>query len=195
MNIVFYGDSNTYGYNPVGDRYEERFTNILKKKYLKKHNIYNEGLVGRTTTYNDKRPNRRGIDDINNILSKYNHIDLLVIMLGTNDFKKTNARSESDLEFSMKSLLNEIKDTKNILIISPIHLSNNISILDSDYDDISYKLSLKSAMVYKKIATEYNYLFLDASLYASYGVDGEHIDLYGHKNLALAISNIIDTFF
>ena len=41
MNIVFYGDSNTYGYSLDGGRYEDRFTNLLQKKYEFKHNIYN----------------------------------------------------------------------------------------------------------------------------------------------------------
>lgn len=195
MNIVFYGDSNTYGYNPIGDRYTDRFTNILKNKYLGKHNIYNEGLVGRTTIYDDIRPNRKAINDIEKIINKYDKIDLLVIMLGTNDYKKNNARSLKDLEISMNSFLNKISNIKNIILISPIHLSNNISNLDLEYDDLSYELSVNAKKVYKKIANENNYLFLDASLYASHGIDGEHIDLYGHKNIAEAIYNLIELSF
>lgn len=192
MNIVFYGDSNTYGYSPDGGRYEERFTNILKSQYGLKHDIYNEGVVGRTTIYDDARPNRKGITNIREIILNYEDIDVLVIMLGTNDYKKVNARSEKDLAFGMISLLEKLPKIKQILIISPIHLAKNIKDLDSDFDDYSYELSLRAAKIYKKIAHDNNYLFLDASQYANPGIDGEHLDEDGHEALAEAIAKILN---
>lgn len=192
MTIVFYGDSNTYGYSPDGGRYEERFTNILKSQYGLKHDIYNEGIVGRTTIYDDDRPNRKGITNIRDIILNYEDIDILVIMLGTNDYKKVNARSEKDLAFGMISLLEKLPKIKQILIISPIHLAKNIKDLDSDFDDYSYELSLRAAKIYKKIAHDNNYLFLDASQYANPGIDGEHLDEDGHEALAEAIAKILN---
>jgi len=197
MNVVLFGDSNTYGYNPVGDRYENRYSNILKRHYMNRINIYEEGLVGRTTIYDDlNRPNRSSLGNVDIILSKYNEIDLLVIMLGTNDYKKTNAKSKADLRYGMESLLKKIKNLniKNILLISPILLSENISDLDNEFDYSSYLLSKDASLIYKGIANDYDTLFLDASDYASPGIDGEHLDEVGHFNLGKKIAKVIDEF-
>ncbi len=195
MNVVLFGDSNTYGYNPLGDRYENRYASILKRQFLNKINIYEEGLIGRTTIYDDlNRPNRRAIDDIDIILSKYNKIDLLVIMLGTNDYKTLNARSKNDLRYGMESLLKKAKklNVENILLISPIHLAENISELDKEYDHDSYLLSLDGVLVYEALANDYNTLFLDASNYAKPGIDGEHLDEVGHLSLGKRIAGVIE---
>ena len=197
MNVVLYGDSNTYGLMPNGGRYDNRFSNILKKHYNNKINIYEEGLVGRTTIYDDRRPNRKAIDDINLTLSKYGKIDLLVMMLGTNDYKKFNAKSIEDLKLGMKSLLNKLDniDIKKLLIISPILLSKNIEELDSDFDYESYSLSENGYLAYKSIAEEYNALFFDAKTIAMAGFDGEHLEEKGHIEIAKKLINIINCIF
>lgn len=195
MNVVLFGDSNTYGFNPLGDRYENRYSNILKRHFRNKINVYEEGLVGRTTIYDDlKRPNRRAIDDVDVILSKYNPIDLLIIMLGTNDYKTVNARSKNDLRFGMESLLKKINslNINKILLISPIHLSSDIHELDNEYDYDSYLLSLDGGIVYENLAKDYNTLFLDASIYAKPGIDGEHLDELGHFTLGKKIVGVIE---
>lgn len=197
MNIVLFGDSNTYGYSPEGLRYENRYSNILKNYYDNKINIFEEGLVGRTTIYDDIRPNRKALDDIDIILSKYNYIDLLIIMLGTNDYKKKNARNINDLKYGMESLLNKINKNRinKILLISPILLSKNIESLDNEFDYESYLLSLKGSNVYQELAVNNNFEFLDAKNYATPGSDGEHLTLEGHKNLGNAIIEVINNIW
>ena len=196
MDVVLYGDSNTYGLMPEGGRYENRYSEILKKYFDLKVNIYEEGLVGRTTIYNDYRPNRKAIDDIDITLSKYKNIDLFVIMLGTNDYKKSNARSAKELKKGMNKLLNKINgfgNVKKILVISPILLSENIGSLDSDFDYNSYLLSKKGYTVYKELADNYNALFFDAKQVAKAGMDGEHFDEYSHMELANNLIKIIES--
>ena len=67
--VLCFGDSNTWGYNPsTKDRFpkEIRWTGILQGKLGSEDTkIIEEGLVGRTTVYEDeKRPGLRGIDNI-----------------------------------------------------------------------------------------------------------------------------------
>lgn len=197
MNVVLYGDSNTYGLMPNGGRYKNRFSNILKRYFDNKINIYEEGLVGRTTIYDDQRPNRKAVEDINQTLSKYKNIDLLVIMLGTNDYKKGNAKNIDDLKNGMRTLLNKIlykNDIKKLLIISPILLAKNIEELDSDFNHESYILSKNGFLAYKDLANEYNALFLDAKDLAKPGIDGEHFEESGHINIADNLINIINNY-
>lgn len=195
MDVVLYGDSNTYGLKPEGGRYENRYSNILKQYFDLKVNIYEEGLIGRTTVYNDYRPNRKAIDDIDITLSKYRNIDLFVIMLGTNDYKIQNARNIKELKNGMNKLLTKINNNKNIkkvLVISSILLSENISNLDKEFDYNSYILSTNGSKVYRQLANDFNTLYLDAKEVAKAGSDGEHFDEFSHKSLANKLIEIIE---
>jgi len=194
FNIVLYGDSNTYGYNPFGDRFNNRYGNVLKRKLGNNYNVYEEGVVGRTTIYDDLREGKKGIETASKELSKYNKIDLLVIMLGTNDFKIKNARLSSELEKGVQMLINKIKELNNIskiLLISPVLLDENIEKLDSDFDHNSYILSKCASVIYESIATKNDLLFFDAKLVAFVGEDGEHLTEESHISLGNALANFI----
>lgn len=53
MNILCFGDSNTYGYRPDGTgRFDEKQDGLLlQKKFGNGHRIIEEGLCGRTTIF------------------------------------------------------------------------------------------------------------------------------------------------
>ena len=91
MNILCFGDSNTYGYKPDGTgRFDTdtRWTSLLQKKLGADHRVIEEGLCGRTTVFQDDlREGRRGLDLIGVTMEMHNPIDLLIVMLGTNDCK------------------------------------------------------------------------------------------------------------
>ena len=56
MNILCFGDSNTWGYKPdKSGRYDEniRWTGLLQKKLGSGYHIIEEGLCGRTTVFQD----------------------------------------------------------------------------------------------------------------------------------------------
>ena len=89
MNILCFGDSNTYGYKPDGTgRFDEntRWTQILQKKLGSGYRSIEEGLCGRTTVFQDElREGRRGLDLIGVTVEMHNPLDLMILMLGTND--------------------------------------------------------------------------------------------------------------
>ena len=91
MNILCFGDSNTYGYKPDGTgRFDTdtRWTSLLQKKLGADHRVIEEGLCGRTTVFQDDlREGRRGLDLIGVTMEMHTPIDLLIVMLGTNDCK------------------------------------------------------------------------------------------------------------
>lgn len=91
MNILCFGDSNTYGYRPDGSgRFgaDTRWTGLLQKKLGTNDRIIEEGLCGRTTVFSDElREGRRGLDTIGILLESHAPVDLLILMLGTNDCK------------------------------------------------------------------------------------------------------------
>lgn len=89
--ILCYGDSNTWGWTPMsGERYDEtirwpaRLRTILGPNY----EIEEEGLPGRTTIFEDPlMPYCNGNTYMPGCLYTNAPIDLLVFMLGTNDFQ------------------------------------------------------------------------------------------------------------
>lgn len=192
-NILCFGDSNTYGIIPgTWDRYDSdsRYPGILRS-LLKNFNIIEDGVVGRTSIYPDHRPGRIGINDIDESIKNANP-NYMVIMLGTNDLKKINAKSLSELNEALDKLLSHVikYDTK-VILVNPATLDKNIEKLDFDFDFNSYEISKSAKSVYESLAKKYDFHFLDANTYATVGVDGEHITSVGHKALANAIYELI----
>ena len=76
MNILCFGDSNTYGYKPDGTgRFDTdtRWTSLLQKKLGADHRVIEEGLCGRTTVFQDDlREGRRGLDLIGVTMEMHN---------------------------------------------------------------------------------------------------------------------------
>ena len=90
--ILCFGDSNTYGLIPgTTERYgwNTRWTGILDEKVREKgYRVIEEGLCGRTTVFDDPlRDGRRGTELLFVLLETHKPIDMVVLMLGTNDCK------------------------------------------------------------------------------------------------------------
>ena len=202
MNILCFGDSNTYGYKPDGTgRFNEtiRWTSLLQKKLRTDHRIIEEGLCGRTTVFSDElREGRRGLDTIGITVESHNPVDLLILMLGTNDCKTRYNASAAIIAKGLEQTI--IKARKNasqdfeLLIISPIHLGKGVGEegFDPEFDERSELVSKHLAAEYKKIALQHQAAFLDASTVAVPSVtDREHLDESGHAALAEAIYQTI----
>ena len=111
--IVCYGDSNTYGYNPENGfryEYEERWTTILQKELKDSAIVIPEGLNGRTTSFEDElRPGRNGATYLDPCLHSHGPIDLVVLMLGTNDLKIRFQATPTDIGKGIDRLIKMIK--------------------------------------------------------------------------------------
>lgn len=201
-NILCFGDSNTWGYNPyTKTRYDinKRWTGILQKE-LKGDRIIEEGLVGRTTVFEDElRKGRRGSELLPIVLESHSPLDLVILMLGTNDCKTVYNASAEVIGKGIQCLVRQIRqstpDTK-ILLISPIRLGDGVweEGYDNEFSQCSVQTSLKLPEVYRRIARENQLYFLAASEYAVPSeADREHLDEEGHKQLAFGIQKFILT--
>ena len=89
--ILCFGDSNTWGYNPsTASRYpyDQRWPTVLGARLGSGYLVIPEGLNGRTTVWDDPvEIDKRGSAHLPSLLESHKPIDLLVIMLGTNDLK------------------------------------------------------------------------------------------------------------
>ncbi len=205
-NILCFGDSNTWGYNPnTKKRYPAgiRWTGRLQKKFWNMDvKIIEEGLCGRTTVYEDEtRPGRKGIDKIKEIFDEKQSINMVVIMLGTNDCKTFNNSSPlsiaNGIDRCLEIILKNVK-AENVLLISPIHLGENVwkEDYDPEFCEDSVEISKALKTEYAKVAKKRGVHFLSASDYAiPSNEDQEHLDEEGHQKLADVIYKEISQMF
>ena len=206
-NILCFGDSNTWGYDPATQtRFDNktRWTGVLQKEIGDKFNIIEQGLNGRTTKIDETlehnfgyaRKFRSSTDILPIIYESHSPLDLLVIMLGTNDLKTNFNRSPKVIADDMKDIcklvLNNVYYSGHpIVLISPTHInesSNNL--MDSFIGTKDYSMSL--APLYKKIAETLGLFYLDASkVILTNQIDGLHWDKYQHNQFGLYLSKFI----
>ncbi len=199
--ILCFGDSNTYGYIPNGiGRYGEniRWTGRLQKKLSSEAIVIEEGLCGRTTVFDDAlRKGRRGIEILPILLESHNPLDVVIVMLGTNDCKKVYGASANVIGRGIEQIVQQIKTAlpqTKILLVSPIWLGENVwkTEYDPEFSIESVEISKGLRSVYKEIAKKYNCSFLAASEVAYPSeADQEHLDENGHKELANAIYEVV----
>lgn len=204
--ILCYGDSNTWGYIPgTGERYdaETRWTQVLAKELGKDYVIIEEGLSGRTTVWDDPYvPGcRNGRDGLPYALLSARPLDLVIIMLGTNDLPHTGAygysRGLSDIvrrtlhaEVFYKDNSRIFPQGPKVLLLSPITLHPDIARIrpESPSRD-KYGESCRFAEYTEKIAEEFSLPWMDAAQYACASpVDGLHMPPESHIALGKAVA-------
>lgn len=151
--ILCFGDSNTYGYIPDGTgRYSEdiRWTGRLQKKLSSEAIIIEEGLCGRTTVFQDElRIGRRGVELLPVLLESHAPLDLVTVMLGTNDCKTVYGASAEVIGKGIEKIIGQIKSISpqtKILLISPIVLGDDV--WKTEYDP---EFSRESCYSFKEI--------------------------------------------
>ena len=202
MNILCFGDSNTWGYKPdKTGRFNEniRWTALLQKKLGPEYHIIEEGLCGRTTVFQDDlREGRRGLDMIGVTVEMHDPLDLVIIMLGTNDCKARYGASASVIAKGLDQVIRKARlyasQPFDLLVISPIHLGHGVGEQDFDpeFDQNSEFVSRNLADEYRKVALQNHVAFLNAADFASpSATDREHLNEAGHAALADAVYNKI----
>lgn len=206
-HIVCYGDSNTHGYCAADDgRYgeEERFTCLLQKKLGDDYLVLEEGLSGRTTCFDD--PIHEGLSGLHYIypcLMSHEPVDLLIIMLGTNDTKERFGASAACIALGLKRLISKAiattdcwRDNKpNILVVTPKNI-------EKEYEDTAVGATMghgcaeKSeglGVEFKKIAELMGCHYFDANTVVKDNnkIDFMHLTKEGHEVLATALAELI----
>lgn len=203
-NILCFGDSNTWGYVPgTGNRYPKqiRWTGLLQNLLGDSFFIIEEGLNGRTTVLDDPtRIAKNGMTYLRPCLDSQAPIDLVVMMLGTNDCKHRFGLSAFDISEGMAMLVSIILQSGSgingkapqILLISPPLIAAAPS--KADLFSGAEEKSRQLAFHVQQVATNTASHFLDAAKHCSVSpIDGIHLDEAGHLALAQAIAGKINS--
>lgn len=201
--ILCFGDSNTYGLIPgTQGRYAwgKRWTSIVDERLRTwGYRILEEGLCGRTANFEDaNRRGRRGSEFLPVLLEAHSPIDIVVLMLGTNDCKAAYHATPEQIGKEIEILLDQIQayDPQiQIVLVSPIALGDQVweEAYDLEFDRASVSVSKTLPEIYAAIAERRGLAFLAASDYAEpSSVDQEHLDLQGHGQLAEAVTKKLE---
>lgn len=211
IKILCYGDSNTWGYISGSDhqRYSksERWTGILSNLLRDKFEIIEEGLNSRTLISNDTRPGKEGKNGYEYLipcLDTHDPIDLVVLMLGTNELKATYNKSANEIgeifeSYFVKVILNRKSQMYNrypkLLIVVPPVVNENAQYCQNNNKYLGASLkSEKLSNIYKEIAEKNNCYFLDNDGLET-GIDGVHLTKESHKKLAENLKDKISKIF
>lgn len=129
--VLCYGDSNTYGYNPVsGGRYgeTERYPRRLQALLGDTWSVIEEGLPGRTSVFEDPiTEGLNGLAIVTPILMSHAPLDTVIVMLGTNDSKARFGCSAYLISNGIKRLVKKVlhtdcwrdPDHPDVLVVAP----------------------------------------------------------------------------
>lgn len=200
VNVLAFGDSNTWGYQPSsGLRYarDKRWPSLLDSMLGPNFHVVENGLNGRTTRLDeDGRADRNGLRLLPVTLEMATPLDIVIVMLGTNDLKPQYNQSAEDIGVSIAHVCRTIKRHPNIdvacriILVSPTLVTTQLGPSTKNLASC-FSRSEQFSQVYQNVAEQLNIDFLDASsIVHTEGApdsDGVHWQAYQHHDFAKAL--------
>jgi lysophospholipase L1-like esterase len=197
--IVCFGDSNTWGFDPAsGERFpaDVRWTGVLRAELDGGFQVIEEGLNGRTTTVDDPlQPHRNGLTYLPPCLESHKPLDLVIIMLGTNDLKARFRKSASDIAETAALIAGVARTSPvgpngsfpQVILVAPPPIIEPT--LFAEMFEGGVEKSQQFAKYYGAYAAWYGVDFFDAgAVVRSSDLDGIHLDASEHQKLGNALA-------
>ena len=204
--ILCFGDSNTWGYDPRGGRYDDqtrwpmRLAQLLGDGFA----VVEEGFNGRTCIYDDPIEGgyKSGAAYLPPCLMSHSPLDLVIIMLGTNDTKRRFNLSPMTIGEGMMQLIRLTKlyaadaqgNAPKVLIVAPPPILDGLmkSRHGECFGEQAIGVSKGLAAEYARIAKLLRCEFFDAAGWAEvWPGDAVHFTREGHLRLAEGLAGKI----
>jgi len=204
--LLLYGDSNTHGTLPAPylgftaryDR-EERWSGRLAK-LLPDWEVIAEGHPGRTTVHDDpiEGEHRNGLTVLPAILESHRPVDVVLLMLGTNDLKERLSVNAGDIALSLERLVRVIQASgcgpeggaPGVLLVAPPPIEE-VGCLAGMFAGGAPKSRALAGEV-KAAAERLGVPFLDAGQLVTVSpIDGIHYEAEANPALAAAFAEAI----
>jgi lysophospholipase L1-like esterase len=204
-----YGDSNTWGAVPMSSwsdsarhALSQRWPNAMQQALGADWRVVEEGLPGRTTVHNDpvEGGQKSGLAYLRPCLESHRPLDLLVLMLGTNDFKRRFSLEAEDVVRGVEQLLLEAirldvfgGKAPTIFVVCPPPI-DVVGIFATMFEGADRK-SRQLAAPLEELARTCGAGFLDAAAVTrSSPVDGIHLDAEAQIALGRAVAAAASAF-
>ncbi|MBN3812294.1 SGNH/GDSL hydrolase family protein [Paraburkholderia sp. Ac-20347] len=205
--LLCYGDSNTHGTKPLNlpgvlERFApaDRWPGVLAETLGSGWKIVEEGLPARTTVHDDPIEGRHknGLAYLRPCLESQLPVDVVVLMLGTNDLKTRFSVTPADIAHSVDVLLETLVAcragpggaTPHVLLMAPVPIEE-VGFLGAIFTGGAAKSRLL-APLYERVAVKHGSAFLDAGEVATVSAtDGIHYEADQHHKLGRAVAAIV----
>jgi lysophospholipase L1-like esterase len=204
-NILAFGDSLTWGFVAGKDDrhdFDDRWPNALAAGLAGKARVIEEGQNGRTTVFDDETTfeSRNGAVALPLLLITHQPLDLVIIMLGTNDIKFAARCRAFDASMGMERLIQIVKTANymkgyripQVLIMSPPCL---VPTKDEWFNDLWGHAIAESKLFarhYARVAEELGVHFFDAgSVAVADPTDGGHLDAENTRGIGAALVPVV----
>lgn len=199
-----YGDSNTHGALPLRDRQtmarlgpQERWPGVMAAQLGAGWRVIEEGLNGRTTVHPDPVAGvwKNGMAVLPAVLESHRPIDVVTLMLGTNDLKARFGAPAVEIADSVEALVIAIQRSgcgpeggaPKVLVICPPPVLEAGCLAEIFAGGAAKSRAL--AGHYAAVAARRGAAFLDAGgIVASSPIDGVHFDAGEHAKLGRAVA-------
>jgi lysophospholipase L1-like esterase len=172
---------------------------VLRQEVGEGYLVVEEGLPGRTTVWDDPIEGyKNGKKYLIPCLESHKPIDLVMILLGTNDLKVRFSVSAYDIANSAGVLVDIVQRSDagpnggapSVLLMAPPPLGRL-----TEYAEMFEGAKLKSRKLaehFRRVADEYGCTLLDTSdIIVSSDIDGVHIEVDEHRKLGQAVAAVV----
>jgi lysophospholipase L1-like esterase len=205
-HVLCYGDSNTWGCIPLEGSEEsrrlapdDRWPGVLRQELGAGYWVVEAGLNGRTTVWDDGlEPYRNGRELLLPTLLSHQPLDLVIIMLGTNDLKRRFGVSPAEIAEGAGMLADVVRTSAcgpaggapHVLLICPPPLGRLERFAD-EFEGAQQK-SRRLAGQFQAVAEMRSCRFLDAGAHiSSSDTDGIHLDRQAHATLGHVVATAV----
>lgn len=198
--ILCFGDSNTWGYIPVtGERYPRsiRWTGVMAELLGSGFEVIEEGQNGRTTVWDDPiEGDKSGLRYLPACLESHKPLDLVILMLGTNDLKTRFSLPALDIAAGAERLVrvilhsdcgvNKLSPAILLAVPPPVCPQGNLAEMFLGAVEKSKQFAGHYAVVAQRWVCDY----FDVSTIISVDqADGIHYNPEAHSRLGVAMAN------
>ena len=197
--ILCYGDSNTWGYDPATQtRFprDVRWPGVLRSELGEGYLVIEEGLNGRTTVWDDPiEMDKNGATYLRPCIQTHKPMDLVIIMLGTNDLKTRFSLPAYDIASGAGVLVDIVKksdtgiggEAPEVLLIAPPPAVELTGFAEMFEDAV--EKSGGFARHYRRVSNEKGCHYLNAGDHVeSSPLDGIHLEVDMHTRLGKAMA-------
>ena len=207
QHILVYADSLSWGIVPATRKrllFEQRWPGVMEVSLaasMQKVRVIEDCLNGRRTVWDDPfKPGRNGLVGLAQRIEIHSPLDLVILMLGTNDFQSMHEHNAWHSSQGILALVSAIRTAPiepgmpvpPILVVAPPVMQVPKGPIAPKFEGGETK-SGGLAAAYRRVCEEAGCHFFDAgSVITTSDVDGVHLDLAQHRVLGEAMANVVN---
>lgn len=206
LHILVYSDSLSWGIIPTTRRrldFESRWPGVMETFLCSTNHqvrVVEDCLNGRRTVWDDPfKPGRNGLVGLAQRIEIHSPLELVILMLGTNDFQSMHDHNAWHSSQGIHALISTIRNAPielgmpvpRILVVAPPIISTPKGPIAPKFKGSEIK-SVGLALAYQKVCEEMGCHFFDANDVVTSSIkDGVHLELDQHLILGKAIAEVV----